>query len=126
MIDFASSLGRGIKTFSPCAPTTVKILHIIHSANPANGGPIEGVKQLAAALIKLGAEVEVVSLDDPDAPWLQDFPMPIYALVPSYSSFGYSPRLIPWLKTHYRDYSVIVVNGLSRVDFQQSQHLARN
>ena len=105
-------LATGSELHPPVSPTTVKILHIIHSANPANGGPIEGVKQLAAALSKLGAEVEVVSLDGPDAPWLKDFPLPIHALGPSYSSFGYSPKLIPWLKAHFRDYSVIVVNGL--------------
>ena len=63
-------MGRGFQdSLCPFAPITVKILHIIHSANPANGGPIEGVKQLAAAFIQLGSEVEVISLDAPDAPW---------------------------------------------------------
>ena len=90
----------------------VKILHIIHSVNPVGGGPIEGVKQLSSACICLGGEVEVVCLDAPDAPWLEDFPLPVHALGPSYSSYAYCPRLIPWLREHARDYAYVVVNGI--------------
>jgi len=90
----------------------MKILHLIHSVNPAGGGPIEGIKQLAAACIKLKCEIEVASLDRPDSPRLKDFPLKIHALGPSYSSYGYCPKLIPWLKEHCHEYTFIVVNGL--------------
>ena len=90
----------------------MKILHIIHSVNPAGGGPIEGIKQLSAAKAKLGWEIEVASLDRPDAPWLKDFPLHVHALGPSYLSYGYCPKLIPWLKAHCHEYRFIVVNGI--------------
>ena len=45
----------------------MKILHVISSVNPAGGGPIEGVKQLGTALTSMGHQVEVTSLDPPDA-----------------------------------------------------------
>jgi len=70
------------------------------------------VKQLASACICLGGEVEVVCLDAPDAPWLEDFPLPVYPLGPCYTSYAYCPQLIPWLREHARDYAYVVVNGI--------------
>ena len=90
----------------------MKILHAIQSTNPVGGGPIEGVRQLAAAQSRLGCYSEVVSLDPPDAPWLADFPLPHYPMGPVGGRYSWSPRLIPWLKAHHRDYDVVVVNGL--------------
>ena len=52
----------------------MKILHCIHSLNPAIGGPLESVKQFSLVLARRGHEVEVVSLDAPTDPWVQEFP----------------------------------------------------
>ncbi len=90
----------------------MKILHIIHSVNPAVGGPIEGIKQLSRAKASLGWKIEVACLDNPDAPWLKDFPLKVHAMGPSYLSYGYSPRFVPWLREHCREYSFVVVNGI--------------
>ena len=117
---------RRIKSLALHAgPALVKILHIIHSANPAIGGPIEGVKQLAQALSNFEAEVELVCLDPPDAPWLKSFPFPVHAMGPSYLGYGYSPRLIPWLKAHYQNYAVVVVNGLWQFNGFAAWHVLR-
>ncbi len=91
---------------------SLKILHVIHSVNPAGGGPVEGMKQLAAAQQEGGWETEVVCLDSPDAPWLAGFPFPLHPMGPSRLHYGYSPRLIPWLKRHGEDYDAVIVNGL--------------
>ena len=90
----------------------MRILHSIHSANPKGGGPIEGLKQLAALNTMVGHSVEVVTLDSPDSPWLKDFPIPIHATGPSYLGYGYTPRFVPWLREHHRDYDVVIVNGI--------------
>ena len=90
----------------------MKILHIIHSVNPVAGGPIEGIKQLARAKANYGWEIHVACLDSPDAPWLKDFPLKVHALGPSYLSYGYSPRFIPWLRAHCAEYAFVVVNGI--------------
>lgn len=90
----------------------MKILHVIHSASPFVGGPIEGIKQLAAAKGDLDLEIEVASLDSPDAPWIKDFPLTLHTLGPSYLSYGYSPRFIPWLKKHRREYAFVIINGI--------------
>ena len=88
----------------------LKILHAIHSADPRGGGPIEGIKQLAAA--HRSGEIAVVSLDAPGQPWMADFPLPLHAMGPSCTSYGYSPRFIPWLRKHHADYDVVIVNGI--------------
>ncbi len=90
----------------------MRILHVIHSANPAGGGPIEGVKQLAGVNLETGHSVEVVTMDPPGAAWMKDFPVTIHTTGPAYLSYGYTPRLGPWLEAHRREYDVVVVNGL--------------
>jgi glycosyltransferase involved in cell wall biosynthesis len=90
----------------------VKILHVTHSANPAGGGTIEAIKQLAAVKIALGHEVEVVCLEPPDAPWLADFPMPIHALGPSSPGYGYTSRFVPWMRQHAPEFDAVIVNGI--------------
>jgi len=90
----------------------MKVLHVIHSLNPEGGGPIEGIKQLAEIHQELGHSVEVVSLDAPDAAWVKSFPLPIHPLGPSWLNYGYTSRLVPWLRAHHADYDVVVVNGI--------------
>jgi glycosyltransferase involved in cell wall biosynthesis len=93
----------------------VRILHIIHSVDPAGGGPVEGLIRQCEALPD--CRCEVVTLDPPDAPFLKDFPLPVHALgvrAPKgrLSRFGYTPHLVPWLKAHAGNFDIGVVNGL--------------
>ena len=90
----------------------MQIVHVVNSVNPMNGGPIEGVKQLAAALYTLGHTVEVASLDDPAASYAKAFPLPLYALGPSFHRYRFSSALVPWLRENARRYDVVVVNGI--------------
>ena len=90
-----------------------RILHCISSVNPATGGPIEGLKQLAAVNTRHGHTVEVVSLDSPDDPWVQNCPVKCHAMGPGYiGNYKYSPRLVPWLKAHAHQYDAVIVNGI--------------
>lgn len=93
----------------------MKILHVIPSLNPADGGPVEGIRQLGAVFVSNGEhQVSVATVDDPKAPFLSDFPLPVYALGPGFTRYGYAPRLLPWLRAHVSDFDVVVVNGLWR------------
>lgn len=87
----------------------MKILHAIQSANPAGGGPIEGINQLAAAT-KGRLEHGIVSIDPPDAPFLKGHPLSVHALGPG-GILGYSSRLVPWLRRHAAEYRAVVVHG---------------
>lgn len=89
-----------------------RILHTISSVNPAGGGPIEGLKQLAAVNIRQGHKVEVVSLDDPESPWVRSCPVRCHAMGPASTIYHYSQRFVPWLREHQHEYDVVIVNGL--------------
>jgi len=90
----------------------VNHLHVMPSVDPNGGGPIEGVRQIGLRLRALGHETEVVTMDPPDAPYLKDFPLTVHAMGPGAGNYGYTPRLVPWLKANAANYDGIVVNGL--------------
>jgi len=90
----------------------LRILHSIRSVNPAGGGPIEAVKQLAAVNARSGHMIEVMSLDHPEDPWVKQFPLPCHAMGPSKGSYGYSSRLVPWMRENRHNYDAVVVDGI--------------
>jgi glycosyltransferase involved in cell wall biosynthesis len=90
----------------------MKLLHTIHSANPAGGGVIEAIAQLARAQRRQGDEIDVVSLDPPDAPWLSAADYPLQALGERSDGYGHTSKLNPWLREHHRAYDAVIVNGL--------------
>ena len=89
----------------------MRILHIIGTLNPEAGGPTEAVRVLLS-FGPIGYQGEVVTLDAPDAPFLREFPFPIHALGPIHSVYGYTPKLLPWLRRNRDRFDGIVVNGL--------------
>lgn len=90
----------------------MKLLHVLPTVDPRGGGPMEGVLQSGLACARLGAEVEVLTLDDPSAPYLADYPLRVHALGPARGGYAYSAAAVPWLRRHAGDYAAVVVNGL--------------
>src|SRR5579862_7846469 len=90
----------------------MNILHTIASVNPAGGGPIEGIKQLATILTRAGHHIEVASLDRPDAPFLKESPVLVHPLGPSTLHYAFSSRFLPWLHANRSRYDAVVVNGI--------------
>ncbi|MDI1299027.1 glycosyltransferase [Methylotenera sp.] len=90
----------------------MRALHILPSIDPKGGGPMEGVRQYGLQLRTIGHEVEVVTLDDPNADYIADFPLKVHAMGPPISNYRYSSKLVPWLKENVRQYDYVVVNGL--------------
>jgi glycosyltransferase involved in cell wall biosynthesis len=91
----------------------LKIVHIIDTLSPETGGPPEVVRMLARSYVRAGAEVEVVTLDDPGAVFLRGFPCRVHALGQSYlGRYAFSPRLWRWLFVHAARFDAIVMNGV--------------
>ena len=91
----------------------LKILHVISSVNPKNGGPIEGIRQLNSPMRKLGVNVDVVCCDDPDAPWLVNLGITsTFPLGGAIGKYAYSAKLLKWLRANGPSYDAIIVNGL--------------
>ena len=90
----------------------MRLLHVIQGLSPADGGPPENLRQLARGFDEIGVEIEVLSQDQPDAPYLSRYPFKVYALGRPANGYGYSPRLLAWLRAHATEYDGIVVEGL--------------
>lgn len=103
----------------------MRILQVIHSANPNSGGPIEAVRQLSQALITRGHVVELACLDEPGNSWERDFPLKLYCLGPGTKGYGYSRWFAPWLLKHSSNYDCVVVNGLWQYTSFGTWHMLR-
>ena len=90
----------------------MKILHVIASISPNSGGTAEAIKQISQGLIALGHGTEVACLDDPDSPWLREFPFKVFALGPSMTGYQYSNKLVPWLRQKTSTYDCVIVHGI--------------
>ena len=98
----------------------VRLLHVIGTMNPEAGGPTEAVR----ALVVLGQPEyasEVVTLDAPDAAFLERFPFAIHGVGPIGSVYGFTPRLLPWLRANAERFDGVVVHGL----WQYTGHAVR-
>jgi len=91
---------------------TVKYLHVIHSLDPERGGPAEGVKQLAAAAIRLNHAVEIVTLDAPESAWIREYACTVHCVGPGLLTYGYAPRFTPWLRRNLARFDAVVINGI--------------
>jgi glycosyltransferase involved in cell wall biosynthesis len=89
-----------------------RILHVIHSANAAGGGPIEGVKLIISVHQQSGHESEVLTLDSPDDAAVKSFPVRCHAMGPGRGGYGYSARFVPWLRANQKRFHVVVVHGI--------------
>lgn len=89
------------------------ILNIVCSTDPQKGGVIEWVRQFSPIAERLGHTVEVASFDEPDDPWVKEFPVHVHALGQKLRKF-YSPKMVPWLKTNADQYDAVIVHGLWR------------
>ena len=88
-----------------------RILHIIRSLDPKFGGTAEAVR-LLVEYAPADAACEVVTLDEPEAPFLKDLRFTVHALGPVATTFGYSRKLIPWLQENRERFDGAVVHGL--------------
>src|SRR5438045_6595323 len=90
----------------------IKILRSTHTVNPALGGPIESIKQSSAALVRRGHEVEIISLDAANDPWVRDAPTPMHALGPGAGSYGDATRISQWIREQRANYDAVIVHGV--------------
>jgi glycosyltransferase involved in cell wall biosynthesis len=88
----------------------MKILHVIPSIDPASGGPAEGLRQLCHIYQIGGHDVEVATLDSPEAIEGFEFPVRVFALGPGWGIYGYTPRAAKWFKQNLARYEVVFIN----------------
>ncbi|PZR77861.1 MAG: hypothetical protein DLM52_03680, partial [Chthoniobacterales bacterium] len=57
----------------------MKILQTVQTLNPETGGVARAVTSLSIAMQKRGAQITVMTQDDPVASWLRDLPFCVRA-----------------------------------------------
>jgi glycosyltransferase involved in cell wall biosynthesis len=98
----------------------LNVLHIIATADPRSGGPIEGILRQTGALGPR-ASATLATIDPKDAPYLADVNLPVFAFGrpgKRYSGkfiplkYGFSLKYIFWLWRNARNYDAVIVHGL--------------
>lgn len=92
----------------PCAE--MRILHLVSSINPSSGGPTEAIRMLVEHA-PMGFSAEVVTLDDPAAPFLKEMPCPVHAFGNPRGRW-FSVGLLRWLAANRHRFDGAVVHGL--------------
>jgi len=90
----------------------MKILRLIHSANPQGGGVIEGVRITTEAMISRGHTVDLVTLDDPQKATEFQLSIPFIAVGPAKNGYGYCPSLDNWLREQLPAYDCAIIEGI--------------
>jgi len=91
----------------------MRILHVLRSLSPVEGGVREAVLQFARSHLEVGDIVEVLCQDDPRSSFLEGLPFPINALgAGGLGRFGLSMKLWRWLNENVRAFDGVVMNGI--------------
>lgn len=90
----------------------MKVLRVISTMNPINGGPSQGIRNSIYELAKLGIDNEVVSLDSPDESFIVRDDFIIHALGPYKGPWFYNSNLFPWLIKNISNYEAVIIHGL--------------
>jgi glycosyltransferase involved in cell wall biosynthesis len=88
------------------------ILHLIRSLDPARGGPVEYLKQLARAQKALGVHTAILTLDRIEPGWVQKLPASVIECGPSKGAYGFNRSLEGKLRKIAKSFRAVVVHGL--------------
>jgi glycosyltransferase involved in cell wall biosynthesis len=91
----------------------MKVLRIIRSMNPAQGGVVEAVNQAALSFNTEKSQMDVMCLDDPSAPWVvKTNSYIIHALGEGKTAYGFHFSYFNWLRKNAKNYDVVIIDGL--------------
>jgi len=103
----------------------LRILNVVSSINPAAGGVSEAILRLSKAVVDLGHEVEIVSVDAPDSTWKKDIQVPVHLKGPARGTLEYSRDFNEWLMRNSGSFDAIISHGLWRYNSHATRRAAR-
>ena len=90
----------------------MRLLRVIRDTKAESGGPVEGLIRSSEVLIRLGHEVEVVSLDSAQEAESRRFPFPVIGLGRGIGRYGYNPKLMRWIEENAKRFDAVILHGL--------------
>lgn len=96
-----------------------RILHLLETADPKTGGPLEAAYRLGEQWARAGHVQDIVTLDAPSENHIPDYPGKVVPLGPPRGRslaqrFRYDAEVVPWLKANAPNYDAVIVSGLWR------------
>ena len=104
----------------------LRLLNVASSVNPAAGGISESILRLSKAVIDLGNEVEIVSVDPPGSPWEKHLQVPVHMKGPARGPLEYSRDFNQWLVENSGRFDAIISHGLWRFNSRATRLAARS
>ena len=102
----------------------LRLLNVVSSIDPAAGGISESILRLSRAVIHLGHEVEIVSVDDPDSAWKKDIQVPVHMKGPPRGPLEYSRDFDRWLAQNSGRFDAIISHGIWRFNSRATRRAA--
>lgn len=90
----------------------MKLLRVIRSVQPSGGGPVHGILEVSPILASYGIDTTVLCFDDPGAPYLNTFSLPVLALGPGSYGYGFKFGLFDRVCSIFSEYDIIIIDGL--------------
>jgi glycosyltransferase involved in cell wall biosynthesis len=103
----------------------LKLLNVTSSIDPAAGGVSESILRLSKAVMKLGHDVEIVSVDAPDSAWKEKLQVPVHMTGPARGPLEYSADFKQWLMQNSGRFDAIISHGLWRYNSRATRLAAR-
>jgi len=103
----------------------MRMLRVIGSLDPADGGPSEGLRLSSAALARLGCVTEVATVDEPGSAFLAACDLKVHAFGGRSRPWSFSPGLLRWLRAHAADYDVVIQHGVWNFTAFATSHALR-
>jgi glycosyltransferase involved in cell wall biosynthesis len=104
----------------------LRLLNVASSIDPTAGGISESILRLGKAVMDLGHEVEIVSVDPPDSAWGKNLPVPVHLKGPARGPLEYSRDFNQWLAQNSGRFDAIISHGLWRYNSRATRLAARS
>lgn len=89
-----------------------KVLHVLPSMDPRQGGVCQAVRTLSSGLLQEGVSNEVVCMDEAGASFFGDEQCPVHTLGQGKGPWCYNSGLLPWLLENLGRFDIVIVHGL--------------
>lgn len=90
----------------------MKILRIVPSINPKEGGVAEAVRLSAKIFQHTEVCIEVLCFDEPEEEYVPAFPSVVHAIGKGFSGYHLSLNYLKWLMTKVKNYDLVIIDGL--------------
>jgi glycosyltransferase involved in cell wall biosynthesis len=90
----------------------IKILHVLSTMDPKEGGVVQAAKMMISGLPKDKVLNEIVSLDNAKSSYLNDSSVVIHALGEYSGPWRYNKRVASWLMANLAYFDCVIVHGI--------------